>query len=335
MTVSPALDSVPLVSVVMSCFNDQETVEQAVRSIVDQSFENWELIAINDGSTDLTGQILDRLASQDSRIRVIHQQNMGLTRALIRGCALAQGEYIARQDADDRSHDDRLVSQVALLESDSTIGFVSCFARYLGPGGEFLSYVTREVDAATATEQLLNQRLGPPAHGSVMFRRGLYEQVGGYREAFYFAQDSDLWLRIAEVRRIAYVPNCLYDVQWRPVSITGSGRAIQREFGFLSHRCRQARLAGDSEADLLETGLRLRDSMLTRKDTETGSFARAANQQNMNYQIGSQLVKNRDHRARQYLGDVLRSNWFHWKAWLRLIESYLTRDLRLQPGIRA
>jgi glycosyltransferase involved in cell wall biosynthesis len=91
----------PDVSVVMSVYNDATYLCGAVESILIQEGVSFEFIIIDDGSTDGSGQILDEYAAKDSRIRVVRQQNRGLTRALIAGCAMARGKYIARQDSDD------------------------------------------------------------------------------------------------------------------------------------------------------------------------------------------------------------------------------------------
>src|SRR5262245_247849 len=119
--------SSPKVSVVLSVYNNADTVVVAVESIQRQTLMDWEFIVVNDGSNDESPRILDELAAADSRIQVIHQENTGLTRALIRGCSEARGEYIARLDADDVSLPERLAEQAALLDSDSRIGFVSCW----------------------------------------------------------------------------------------------------------------------------------------------------------------------------------------------------------------
>lgn len=311
----------PLVSVVMSCFNDEGHVEQSVRSLQRQTLSRWELVAIDDGSTDRTGKLLCKLAEQDSRIRIIHQENSGLTAALILGCREAKADTIARQDADDVSHPERLALQLDLLASSPTLGFVSCFANYVGPAGEFLSTVTRSPDPTQATTELLNERIGPPAHGTVMFRRSVYEQVGGYRLPFYYAQDADLWLRMAEVSEIGYVPSPLYDFRWHPGSITGSGRSLQREFGILGQRCRQARCMGGDESPLLEEVEGVRKLAIAARNERQ---RRTSNQTSMNYQIGSQLVRNGDIRARGYLKKVLAASPLHVRAWIRLLQSWLS-----------
>ena len=322
MTESPP-DSTPLVSVVMSAYNDADCVGEAVASIRGQTFADWELIVVDDGSTDRTGEVLADLARKEPRLRILTQANAGLTRALIAGCEIARGRHIARQDADDRSHPDRLARQVALLESDPAIGFVSCFADNVAPGGEFLFAVTRPTDSALATEGLLLRREGPPAHGTVIFRRDLYESVGGYRPAFYYAQDSDLWLRMAERMRIAYVPEVLYTHVFHPSGASGRMRPIQARFGVLGHRCRACREQGRLEAEPLAEAAALANEVraLGRRPAGQGSPNGAA--VDSQYLIGSQLATNRDRRAARYLLPALRRRPWMMRGWLRLLQSQL------------
>jgi len=241
----------PTVSVVISVYNDVDRVESAIRSVLEQTYQNLEVIVIDDGSSDGTSDLLDRIAATDTRMRVLHQPNTGLTRALIRGCSEARGDFIARQDSDDWSYPQRIAEQVALLEADERIGFVSCATQFVGPGNEPLAVVTRVTDPEIATRGLLHEHQGPPAHGSVMFRRLLYQRVGGYREEFYFAQDSDLWLRLAEHALIGYLPDVRYVCSQDILSTSGAQRQIQRRVGELWQLCRSVRLAGGYDSEFL------------------------------------------------------------------------------------
>src|SRR5262245_46907857 len=101
----------------MCVYNDAAYVAAAVESIVAQTMTDWEFIIVDDGSTDETSAILRQCSNRDPRIRIIRQDNAGLTAALVRGCAAAQGEFIARQDADDLSLPDRFTRQVELLRA--------------------------------------------------------------------------------------------------------------------------------------------------------------------------------------------------------------------------
>ena len=318
-----------LITVVMSVFNDEAYIAAALDSVLNQQGVELELVIVNDGSTDQTGGILDAYAANDSLIRVVHQENTGLTRALITGVKLARGEFIARQDADDLSTANRLGQQLDLISSDPELGFVSCFAEYIGPHGENLDTVKRPLDSQEATKRLLDQMLGPPAHGSVMFRRSVYDSVGGYRPEFYFAQDADLWLRMAEVSRVAYVQEIGYLFRRHEGSISGSSESWQAEFGRLGQSCRTARRTGVSEKPFVESAAELTQSIIAERrqkhvvnhNTKTNS-SRAR----MNYLIASQLLKNKDPLARNYFWKVIRNCPWHWKAWGKLASSLTLRS---------
>ena len=249
---------------------------------------------------------------------MFHQQNVGLTLSLIRGCREARGEFVARQDADDISHSRRLARQVSVLRENNTIGFVSSWVNFVGPADEFLEVVRRPEQPTTATTQLLNDRIGPPAHGSVMFRKSDYERVGGYRWQFYFGQDSDLWLRMAEVGQVAYVPKVLYTFRRDGSSISGIFRDLQREFGRLGQACRAARGEGRAETHYLEQAERL--SRRIREARRNGELP-AADGREIDYLIGSQLAVRGDGRARRYLWRVIRKCPWHWRAWARLLQA--------------
>ncbi len=300
-----------------------------------QTLRNWELVIIDDGSTDSTPDILRRLAEQDSRVRVRSQSNAGLTLALIRGCAEARSDFIARQDADDLSLPRRLELQYELLRTCPEVGFVSCFADYIGPESEYLSTVVRPADPGEATRRLLDELMGPPAHGTVMFRKSVYQAVGGYRPQFYYAQDSDLWLRMAEVSQVTYVQESGYQFRWHGSSITGTGRALQSEFGRLGQECRNARRQGMSEAPFLAEADLLRRTIIAQRMSPNPFSEKPSvrhSQLAMNYFIGTQLVLNKDVRARAYLQSVLRERPWHWKAWIRLGQSLISGEKRVASG---
>jgi glycosyltransferase involved in cell wall biosynthesis len=323
----------------MACFNSEKTVASAIQSLQEQTLRDWELVIIDDGSTDSTPRILRAIAEADHRIRVLSQRNSGLTLSLIRGCAEARSAIIARQDADDLSLPWRLEQQYKLLNSCPEFGFVSCFADYIGPKNEYLSTVVRPADAEEATRKLLNEQMGPPAHGTVMFRKSVYESVGGYRSEFYYAQDSDLWLRMAQVSLIAYVRQSCYQFRWHVDSITGSGSRLQSEFGRLGQSCLKARKEHLPELPWLQQADALRASIVESRQQHSQpglSSVKMSSQLAMTYMIASQLAQNDDPRARFYLREVLRKQPWHWRAWVRLIQSLIRRPRpvhsRQNPG---
>lgn len=315
--------ALPKVSLVMACYNCEGTLRESLNSILEQTMSDFEAILIDDGSRDRTPEILRDYASKDERLRLIIRENRGLTTSLIEGCQLARAPYVARQDGDDYSSPDRLMLQSEYLDGNPQIGFVSCFANYVGPKGEFLNVVDRPLNPEEATHRLLNERLGPPAHGTVMFRRTLYEEVGGYREPFYFAQDADLWLRMAEKAKIGYVNKPCYVLRVHAESISGTNRPIQKQYGVLAHECRSARLKGESEATSLEKAVSIRNQIIQtrqQKTKEATTVPEADSQNQFLFLIASSLVRNRDRRAIPYLSQLLRRKPFHLRAWFRFVQ---------------
>ena len=309
---------VPKVSVVISVYNDAAFIEQSLNSLLQQTYDDFEIIVVNDGSTDDSADILQRLQQQDGRIRIIDQENQGLTRALINGYKAARGGYIARQDGDDWSHPERLEKQVAALRENSALVFIGCWAEGVTREGRILETVERPSDPETATRELRFKRQGPPAHGTIMFRRDVYEQVGGYRPQFYFSQDSDLWLRMAEVGPIGYLPEVLYRYRRDAESLSSVRHDIQYEFGEIGQACHTVRLNGGDESELLRQAETLAKKVRAGEIDRTGDIYRVAATQ---YLIGSQLAMNGDRGAIRYLWPVVCRRPWHLKAWIRLLQA--------------
>ena len=192
------MKSVPSISVVLPAYNAAATLFRAVDSIRAQTFRDWELIVVDDGSTDGTGEWLDSIARTEPRLRVLRRPHAGIVAALNAGLAAARGEFIARMDADDVSHPERLDEQSALFARRPELGLAGTLVEFGGCRERAAGYalhvdwLNRLVEPG---EIALNRFVESPfAHPSVMFRRGLVEQWGGYREGG-FPEDYELWLR--------------------------------------------------------------------------------------------------------------------------------------------
>ena len=188
----------PLVSVLLPVRNGAVTLVRAIASIRAQTLTEWELVVVDDGSTDGTGELLAVATQEDARIRVLRQPALGLVAALNAGLAAAHGEFIARMDADDECHPERLARQAAWLQAQPELGVVSCLVEFGGDRAARAGYALH-VDwlnsLADAGEIALNRFVESPlAHPSVMFRRELVEKHGGYRTGD-FPEDYELWLR--------------------------------------------------------------------------------------------------------------------------------------------
>lgn len=301
----------PEISVVMGVYNGIPHLEQAVASILSQQDVDLEFIIVDDGSTDETPDVLADLARQDRRLRVLRQANAGLTRALIHGCDAARGLYIARQDSDDHSLPGRLRAQRDLLALHSTLAFVSCWSEVVGPRGELLMEVKPAADIQAATEALLKRVCGPAGHGSVMMKAGAYRAVGGYRREFYYAQDSDLWLRLGQHGQFAFVPSFLYRYQIDAASISGSRNTLKAPFAEAVTELFEARLSGRDEGPILA-----RMATLPTRASEAKSHRCTAYV--TQYFIGNRLLQRRDRRSAAYLISSLAQRPSYWRAWFKL-----------------
>ncbi|MGH7565430.1 MAG: hypothetical protein ACREK2_01230, partial [Gemmatimonadota bacterium] len=246
------------------------------------------------------------------------------TEALIRGCSVARGRYIARQDAADLSRPGRLALQRRALDADPLLAFVSCWTEYRGPGMEYL-YTTRDsgkarepADVVVAVDGRPTLADGPTHHGSVMFRKELYERVGGYRREFFLAQDWDLWFRLAELGRYQALPEDLYVALVLPASRSSSFRSVQHELGRLASRAFELRREGCPEEEVLKRASALRPS---------GSAHGARRMAGANYFIGEALRRNGDRRCLSYLGRAVRLHPLHAAGWARLLQAGATSTL--------
>jgi glycosyltransferase involved in cell wall biosynthesis len=294
----------------MSVYNGERDLAASIDCILEQEGVDFEFVIVDDGSSDGSAKLLDTYSLRDSRIRVIRQENRGLTRALIRGCAEARGEFIARQDVGDLSLPGRLAKELAVIRSDPAAVLISCGTRFVGPRGEHLFDLIQcerdAIEGLAATE--LRCLRGPSCHPCTMFRRDAYERVGGYRRQFRIAQDIDLWVRLAEIGHHRVVPEILYQAEFGLSGISAGRHRDQLWFGAKILECGAARRRGASEEDLLREVEEYSDAARHRRQGK-GEAA---------YFLGTLLLKKDPERAREYLVLALKENPLHVKAYLRL-----------------
>lgn len=177
--------------------NAAATIARAVASIQGQTFHDWELVALDDGSKDATRFILIEMAQLDPRIRVLRTKS-GIAGALNAGIAAAAGEFIARMDGDDEAMPERLERQAAFLKGNPDIGVVGSRVEFGGDPAVAAGYALHVewVNSLLSPDEIVLNRFveSPFAHPSVMFRRHLVDDHGGYRDGD-FPEDYELWLR--------------------------------------------------------------------------------------------------------------------------------------------
>ena len=221
---SPHLNQ-PLVSVVMVVRNVEQFLAEAIESILSQSFTGFEFIILDFGSTDRSKVIAASYAARDDRIRLHEVPTCGLAEARNAACFLAEGEYIALQDADDISMPDRLLWQVEFMEKNPDFGLVGGAAEWVDVRARSLwtlNFPTEDCEIRSA----LSIRC-PFSQTAVVMRREAFVAVGGYRVVFAQAEDYDLWLRISERFRCANLRQAVVKYRIHPQQLSVSGRKQQ------------------------------------------------------------------------------------------------------------
>ena len=190
--------SAKLVSVIIPVYNVEKFVEQAIVSIIKQTYKHLEIIVIDDGSSDATYQIVADLASQDPRIRLYkNERNLKIVKTLNRALSLAQGEYIARMDGDDISALDRIEKQVVFLESNPDYDLVGCSVILIDENGMEIGRSVASPDQDLLIKLTMYHTL--VAHPTWLTRKSVYTKLNGYRE-LSGAEDRDFLLRMTSAR---------------------------------------------------------------------------------------------------------------------------------------
>jgi len=215
----------PKISVIMSVFNGEKYLREAIDSILSQTFTDFEFIIVNDGSTDNSLSIIKGYS--DRRIRLIdNEQNIGLTKSLNKVIKQARGEYIARQDADDISLPNRFEEQVRHFDQHPEVALLGTSAYRIDEQGRITGRV--KVKEKPGEDLLKRNQFN---HGSTMFKRQVVIRLAGYNELFKYCQDYELWLRIAKYYEVRNLPQILYKLRFHQENI----RSLKAEESVLYH----------------------------------------------------------------------------------------------------
>lgn len=237
-------DKAVSLSVVLSIYNGESFVADAIGCILDQTYRDFELIVINDGSTDGSLAIMQEFAAKDERIRIIDQANTGLTIALCRGVEAARGQYIARMDADDWSMPERFEKQMALLRANPEMVAVTCDVEHFYDDGTPSHVAIIRKDARVLPLYLVfANRIG--GHGQMIYSREAYFAAGGYDPDYNYAEDYDLWTRLIEQGPFGVVPEVLYRYRTGHDSISSRNAQRQAEVVSRVRRRQYKKLTGE------------------------------------------------------------------------------------------
>ena len=235
----------PKVSVIMSVYNGERHLPDAMESMLGQTFDKFEFIIINDGSKDKTVDVLT--SYDDHRIQIVNNmENLGLAKCLNIGLKMAKCEYIARMDADDVSLPERLERQLDFLERNADVGLVGSYAEMMDENGNRF-YVWKMPTEDTRIRQHLWKN-NSFCHGSTMYRRECINDVGSYREKFKYAQDYDLWFRVSERYNLANIDILLYRMRRIRGTISRMNISEQPLYGLLAVEFAKERQQFDSDS---------------------------------------------------------------------------------------
>lgn len=217
------------VSVIIPAYNAIKYLPASINSVLAQTYPSFEVIVIDDGSTDCTSEWFDQLTDPDPRVKLISQTNQGNCAARNIGIAHAQGEYIAFLDADDLWASTKLAKQVAILEQNPDVGLVYTWVERIDQNEKSLGKPFESNLSGNIWEKLLDRNV--IATSSTMIRRCCFDNVGKFDENLKsFVEDWDLWLRIAACYQIKVIPEYLLQYRECPTSISKNWQAMEKNY---------------------------------------------------------------------------------------------------------
>jgi glycosyltransferase involved in cell wall biosynthesis len=239
----------PLVTVLMPVYNGAIYLKEAIDSILVQTYSDFELLIIDDGSTDETPAILK--SYKDERVRVISQSNAGVSAALNRGLNEAKGQYIARADGDDICRLDRLEKQVQFLITHPDYVLVGSDADYMDKNGEFV-FLYQNIGHSNEEIQQRYMEHCPFIHSSVIYIKSLVKELGGYDTNAYLFEDYFLWIRLIKLGKVANLEEPLMKIRFNPESVTIDDKDCSPEFLAIKKQALQTGQLTNEQGNLLK-----------------------------------------------------------------------------------
>lgn len=221
----------PLVSIVMPAYNAAKYIEEAIQSIIDQTFSDFEFIIVDDCSNDETWEIITKYSKKDGRLVAIkNSENLKISATLNKGILASKGKYIARMDADDWSYPDRIEKQVRFMESHPEIGISGGYVEFCNTQMDFVNQRTYPLVDSDIRKKLF--RYSPFCHATTIYRSVLVKKAGLYDINLYDAEDYDLYFRLGNLAKFANLPVILYKVRMRSDSISQTKTVRQESLTF-------------------------------------------------------------------------------------------------------
>ena len=283
------------VSVVIPVHNGEKYLAQAIESVLAQTFRDFELLIVDDGSTDSSRAIMDRYARRDARIRILSQANRGVSAAGNLGLEEARGEWVARLDADDVFLPDKLERQIAFIRRHPNVRIVGTLGYFISGAGRVIGLVNSDGPFTRAEFERMAGR-GEPVffvHSSTLMHRETVLSVGGYREQFVQAEDVDLWLRMAEKGHVLLKmsePLLLYRLHGESLTMKRNGEQKRCHRWVMACADARSRGAGEPTLDAYLRAERKRPLRVRLRDLQKESGERLYQKAALHYACGNYLA---------------------------------------------
>lgn len=233
----------PLVSVIMPVYNSERYLKEAIESILNQTFQDFEFLIFDDGSTDNSKEIIKEYVDKDDRIVPFFSEiNCGYVVHLNKGIELAKGEFIARMDSDDISLPTRFEKQIDFLKKNPHIGVLGSSTILINEDGKEIGAFKKETDYQLL--HFLSYFMNPISHPTVMFRKEIVFYLKGYRLEYMPAEDYNLWVRALKHTKVASLKESLLTYRVHSKSISKARSHKQKKLFYLSQRTHLKNLTG-------------------------------------------------------------------------------------------
>jgi len=264
----------PRFTVIVPAYNAEPYISETIRSILAQTYDDWELVVVNDGSTDATEDIVMRFAEQDRRIRLLSQPNGGCSSASNAAWRAAHGEYVCILGADDLYLAEYLETQSRFIDGNPGFDIYTCNGMKFYPDGATTPYFT-DPRHQSVTEFVLDDFLeSNPIFGAAVFKRAMIERLGGYREDLLNAEDYDFWIRaVASGARVLHNPIVLAHYRKHPGNKSGNAAAAARALVRILEELAQRPGLDQSVSEHLARVLTRRRAAVKRRELESRMLA--------------------------------------------------------------
>jgi glycosyltransferase involved in cell wall biosynthesis len=237
--------SAPSITVVLPVYNGGAFLGKAIESILNQTYRDFEFILINDGSKDGSKQVIDNYAAKDNRIIAVHQENAGLVTTLNRGIAMAKAPFIARMDADDVALPERFAAQIDYMNKHPEIAVLGTSIRLIDENDAPITDILYPASPKDVAKEVL--RGSPLAHPTVMMRKAILDEAGGYNQLYNHGEDYELWLRLSEKYQMANLPEIYLLYRQHPHKVSFQYSRDQTIATFIALLASKARRQGKED----------------------------------------------------------------------------------------